>query len=424
MAPKRKHLQTPSGAYDKNFEQKMNQHNMWITPLHKTHVKPNNHDHIKRIMEAELPPDLVTELRLQYLDFIERNDKGSQEALFGFAIPTIQGEVDGPYERNRLFNNMCLGHSFKDAKPDHFEGVDPRHISSEVAVSLSKMIIPTNTRPTKDPAAPNYFLEVKVVNQDANVARLQAAHDGILGARAMYSLQNYRRQPPITDGNAYTFSVTYQPFMLTIYAIHITASRDGTRLRYNVTEIDSHSMKKEEDFIKGVTACRNIRALAKKFRRRFVKEANKRAPSSASQSFSTSGGISDLSETDPEESTDSEVDAEASGSGHRKGSKSYKNNRGPESAKLQETVGMSPIEESVAEDTDSAEEEEDAGSSEDESDEEQEPADASINMSFLSAPIPPFATGGYHLRSRKRREEVPDDSPRERQRRKKIVWKG
>ncbi|KUI66457.1 hypothetical protein VM1G_02508 [Cytospora mali] len=408
----------------------MNQHNMWITPLHKTNVKPNNHDEIKRIMEAELPPDLVSELRLQYTDFIRKNDKGSQEALFGSAIPTIQGEVDGPYERNRLFNNMSLGDSFKDAKPDHFEGVDPRHISLEVAVSLSKAIIPTNTRPTKDPAAPNYFLEVKVANQDGSVARLQAAHDGILGARAMYSLQNYRRETQITDGNAYTFSVTYQPFMLTIYAIHITASRDG-RLRYNVTEIDSHSMKKEEDFIKGVTACRNIRALAKKFRRRFVKEANERAPNSISQSFSTSDGMSDLSQTDSEGSTDLEIDAGASGSGHRKGSKPSNNNRGPRATQLQETVGMSPIEESVDENTESAEGGEDAESSEDESDdeadagdqepgEEQEPADASINMSFLSAPIPPFATGSHRLRNRRRLEESPDDSPRKRRRQREI----
>ncbi|ROV90136.1 hypothetical protein VPNG_09804 [Cytospora leucostoma] len=307
MAPKRDESESemvvkPSGPYDPNYEQYLNDHNTWFASADDG-TKPDNYDYIIQRLGVPRSPDLLTELSNQHKDFINKNDTGSQETLFDNVIPTIQGPSEGVYARNRRFYNMRLADTFSDAQPDFYEGVHPKDIHAEVKRTLSKRIIPTRARGTKDPAAPNYFFEAKAPSQYTEVARMQAGIAGVLGARGLHSLQNYRKgtEEPVYDGNAYTFSVTYVNFVLTIYATYLTApSRDIDRPQYIVTEINQYWLRNKSLFLEGVTACRNLRDLAKEFREKFVNEANGRAKKPARQTRSThaAGDLPDLPEED------------------------------------------------------------------------------------------------------------------------------
>ncbi|KAK7739656.1 hypothetical protein SLS53_005623 [Cytospora paraplurivora] len=307
MAPKRdkgksKEVTKRSGPYDPNYEQYLNDHDTWFASADDG-TKPDNYDYTIQRLEVPSSPDLLTELSDQHKDFIKKNDTGSQETLFDSVIPTIQGPSDGLYARNRRFYNMRLGDTISDAQPDYYEGVHPKDIHAEVKRTLSKRIIPTNARGTKDPAAPNYFFEAKAPNQYTEDARMQAGIAGVLGARGLHSLQNYCKgtKKPVYDGNAYTFSVTYVKFELTIYATYLTApSQDIDRPQYTVTEINQYWLKNKSLFLEGVTACRNLRNLAREFREKFVNEANERVKKPTRQTRSThaTGDLPDLSEED------------------------------------------------------------------------------------------------------------------------------
>lgn len=298
------------GPYDHNFEQKLNDHNIWLIPLYED-TMPANHEFLKERLKATRPSDSTTELSILHKDFLKKNDSagGSQDSLFDSVIRTIQGNVDCPFARNRLFNNMRLGVPFKDARPDHYEGVHPNDVCYDVRKELSAMIIPTTTRTTKDPAAPNYFLEVKTPNLSGEIARMQACHSGILGARGIHRLQNFRSQPQLYDGNAYTFSVIYHNLTLTIFATYLTPpSRVGEKERYDITEVESYYFKREGDFVDGVIACRNIRDLAKEFREKFVREANERAIRTVTQALSISSNANDESDEEPMRSARADQD--------------------------------------------------------------------------------------------------------------------
>ncbi|KAK3943177.1 hypothetical protein QBC46DRAFT_307935 [Diplogelasinospora grovesii] len=110
-----------------------------------------------------------------------------------------------------------------DLKPDYYDGAAFKDIDKSVVEDLYKLIIPSQVKEAQRPAAPNFFLEGKSANGSKAVMDRQACHDGAHGARAMHSLQNYGRKVPIYDGNAYTFTSTYMPDLLQVFAHHVTA---------------------------------------------------------------------------------------------------------------------------------------------------------------------------------------------------------
>ena len=165
----------------------------------------------------------------------------------------------------------------KNAKPDYFEGIKPMNIEPEVKEDLSEMIIPNVVTALTGPAAPNFFLELKTENLRGSVVRLQSAMDGVLGARCMHSLQNYRMERPIYDGNAYTFSVSYFRNELRIYAILVKPpSGNSSKPRYEALQLECFLMESEDKFLPAINAYRNIRDLAEEYRIRFLEDANSR----------------------------------------------------------------------------------------------------------------------------------------------------
>ncbi|KAI0427387.1 hypothetical protein F5Y09DRAFT_33451 [Xylaria sp. FL1042] len=141
------------------------------------------------------------------------------------------------------------------------------------------LLVPT--KHPRAPVAPNFFLEVKRENGDPAVMRREACYDAAYGVRAMHYLQNYGQKMPVYDGNAYTFSSTYHSgtSSLVLYAHYSTPPPAvGDRPEYNMTRIRGFDLANDhEGFVTAVTALRNIRDLAKRYRGDIIDAANLRA---------------------------------------------------------------------------------------------------------------------------------------------------
>ncbi len=194
-------------------------------------------------------------------------------------LPVIAGNSDMPSEENLRFTNLhsITEQTTVDVQPDFFDGARPGDVHKEVRTKLNKTVVPT--KHSNAPIAPNFFVEVKAPTGVPIVAQRQALHDGACGARAMHSLQNYGRDEPVYDDIAYTYSSTYQDGYLRMYAHHATApTTPRGRPEYHMSEIKGFAIASDrETFVRGVTAFRNARDLAKDHRDEFIEEANARA---------------------------------------------------------------------------------------------------------------------------------------------------
>ncbi|KAH7304977.1 hypothetical protein B0I35DRAFT_444555 [Stachybotrys elegans] len=215
--------------------------------------------------------------------------------------PPISTEPSG---RNTAFGNLepLTDGAITPAKPDIYYGSIPQRLSQTVRDKIGEYIVPSTMH--SKPLAPNFFVEAKGPDGSSAVLHRQACYDGAVGSRGMHSLQNYGREQPQYDGRAYVFSSTYQHGILRMYAHHPTAPKtDGMSPRYHMTKVGTWVMNEERgDFVRGATALRNARDLAKQHRDNFIQAANSRA--SATSPHSTDEDDED------DESTDEFVDCE------------------------------------------------------------------------------------------------------------------
>ena len=94
---------------------------------------------------------------------------------------------------------------------------------------------------------------------------------GLLGARAMHSLENYRRHEPEHDGNMKSYSSTYHPATGTLQLFrppHDGATRPSrtSRVSYDSDSVVRYDTIMSERFREGATAFRNLRELAESTR--------------------------------------------------------------------------------------------------------------------------------------------------------------
>ncbi|KAI4599636.1 hypothetical protein KJ359_001733 [Pestalotiopsis sp. 9143b] len=164
-------------------------------------------------------------------------------------------------------------------KPDFFDGAQASAVCPNVRNELSTLIMPTKHAGV--PTVPNFFLEAKTPGGGANVAVRQAGTDGAYGARAMHALQNYGKDEPEYDGNAYAFSSTYHAGTgtLAIHAHHVTAPLAGEeRPEYHMNQMKAYAVTSDlESIANGAGAFRNTRDMAQGYRDQFTEEANARA---------------------------------------------------------------------------------------------------------------------------------------------------
>ncbi|KAH6866098.1 hypothetical protein B0T10DRAFT_75066 [Thelonectria olida] len=78
-----------------------------------------------------------------------------------------------------------------------------RHLlDRSIRHEVSGHIIPSTME--DKPMAPNFFLKVRGPDGSTAVATRQARYDGTMAYRGIHSLQNYSREEPQYDGQAYT----------------------------------------------------------------------------------------------------------------------------------------------------------------------------------------------------------------------------
>ena len=230
----------------------------------------------------------------QFESFTDLNERATGETrAMADVFTIIEGKgrhkyySDGP---NHPFNHLKpLGEYLPRPQPDTYDGALPAQIDRRVRQGIGRHIVPCND--SSRPAAPNFFCEGKGASARPDVAKLQACHDGAVGARAMHSLQNYEAHEPQFDGNAYSYSSTYHPGTATLqlYGHHMTAPEaPGGRPQYHTTQLGGYHMThNSERFREGATAFRNLRDHAESHRSSFIAEVNSVARHAPAPSPST-----------------------------------------------------------------------------------------------------------------------------------------
>ncbi|KAH7019913.1 hypothetical protein EDB80DRAFT_701793 [Ilyonectria destructans] len=314
-----------TSVYDDNFQYHLIRHGVYPVgeknPAGHRSPAPGNLDQVRRNLSASrasIPEPECSESEFQ--DFKDTNMGLSLESdVMKRVIPGIEGKSKIPQWTDLEFTNFKSLTFEKTAapKPDSYDGVLRQEIHSQVQLDLNSIIMPSRTR-LKAPAAPNFFLQAKGEDGTWKVARRQVCLDGAMGARAMHSLQNYGEAEPMYDGNAYTYSTAYYDCVLEVYAHHITApTPDSEGPEYHMTLLDVIPMHLSyETFVKGVTAFRNARDMAKKHRDNFVKMANSRASQAEAEG---EAALEELGDANVDHSDSVSSDEHTSPDGHGQG---------------------------------------------------------------------------------------------------------
>ncbi|KAG6005049.1 hypothetical protein E4U21_000505 [Claviceps maximensis] len=227
-------------------------------------------------------------------------------------LPAILGPSHDshPLARNAAFGNLeaLTDGTITPVKPDIYYGALSQQLIKSVRDEIGHHIMPSTTHDR--PLAPNFFVEIEDPDGSAAVAMRQANYDGAVGARAMQSLHNYRRDPSEYDGHAHTFTSIYHDGSLKLYAHRVTAPADvGGRPMYHMTQLRAYAMTNDRtSFAEGASAFRNARDFAKQKRDLFIRIANSRASQRANAA--AQDGLSLTEQSNADESADEFVDCE------------------------------------------------------------------------------------------------------------------
>ncbi|OAA63584.1 hypothetical protein SPI_03747 [Niveomyces insectorum RCEF 264] len=287
-----------SMPYDRNFDVHLRDHSVRGVL---TSQMPVNLASIKEeLSQPHSSLSLATFSEADFQRFCYNNDLATLEQdVVATVIPAILGVGDAggaaasSAVRNMPFGNMLplTDGTIVAAKPDFYYGAPPEALAKAVRTALDGYIMPSTIQGR--PLVPNFFLKVKGPHGLGAVGALQVRYDGSLGARAMHRLQAYGNgeldgggggssEAELTyDGQAYTFSACYfsSTGSLILYSHHLTTPRQPTgRATYHMKRLGVFALINDrQSFLRGVTAFRNARDLAKRHRDRFIHAANMKA---------------------------------------------------------------------------------------------------------------------------------------------------
>ncbi|KAK5188681.1 hypothetical protein LTR47_011433 [Exophiala xenobiotica] len=263
---------TKTTPYSGNFEQKLIDNgiypDLYEHPHGRLSQKLANLSDIQaaqRVPRGSLSPSRFTDKHFEAFQRANARALGETTGMYN-VLPFIAGdETTHRFEMGLpLSNPKPFDKDLSDPKPDVYHGAPLSTIHPRVRTDLGPYIIPS-TADTTRPAAPNFFVEGKSAQGRPNVAKRQILIDGAIGARAMHELQNYKAEEPRYDNIARSFSATYQDGHIQTYATHITAPlTSGREPEYHTTQTKGFALTSDkETFVKGATAYRNDRDLAK-----------------------------------------------------------------------------------------------------------------------------------------------------------------
>ncbi|KAH6955694.1 hypothetical protein BKA56DRAFT_234345 [Ilyonectria sp. MPI-CAGE-AT-0026] len=279
-----------SSAYDKDFEQHIIDHNIYTnnlksTPKSGTDLRPPSGERTRRSLSPSRFSDGAFKAFQKEHDKVNPKGDVMREIIpvMREIIPVISGDANIPNSGDVAFNNLdsITDGTTVAAKPDFYDGAHLEDIDPAVENNLDGLIIPSTSNHGRHPVAPNMFLEAESRRAGPEVLQRQACLVGAYGARAMLALQNYGEEEPQYDGNAYAYSSTYHAGTgtLKLYAHHVTApTTEAGRPEYHMTHLRTFGMiDTREAFVRGATAFRNTRDLAKRHRDNLIQAANARA---------------------------------------------------------------------------------------------------------------------------------------------------
>lgn len=305
-----------SSAYDPNFEQLLIDNGAFPDeydyPNHEDPGLPENWDEINtytKIERRSLSPSLFSPEDFQKFRRTNARALGEKKVASSI-VPIIRGNAEIPYEEDRPFVNL---EPFADglvvAQPDFYDGSQPARVNRRIRTELGPYIVPSAQ--DHAPILPNFLLEVKGADGSPAVAKRQASHNGVLGARAMHLIQSYRNGR-LYDNKAYTITSTYQDGQLKMYTMHPTHSNSSQRdTDYHMILLGGWSLiGSERSFREGVGAFRNLRDWAKEQREHFIQNANSKLTNETDLSQSAAARIERSYVTPASESRDSDTSAD------------------------------------------------------------------------------------------------------------------
>ena len=278
-----------SSAYDAGFAQSMIDNNMYPDEYEfddgRHAPRPGNYKAIMDRMHQPRPslsPSRCGDEHFRQFKRVNAHARDEKDMMAN-VVPIITGPSTAGHlqAQNKAYTNMAPmapGH-FTRPQPDLYYGSRPSEIDPRVRQDLDGMIIPSNDK--HYPAVPNFFVEVKGPDGSAAVVRRQVGFVGAIGARGMHALQSYSQSEREYNGNAHSFSSTYNDGTLKMYTHHLESPvAPGGQPQSYMTQLNSHAMTgNPETFRQGIQNFRNLRDLAKDDRTQAITRANEKARS-------------------------------------------------------------------------------------------------------------------------------------------------
>ena len=274
-----------TSAYDPAFKQHLIDHGVYPEGYGglRNVQEPDNWEEIHArlaVPRASLSPSRFS--REEFWDFKEKNEDAlTEETVMSKAFPIIAGTAKIPSQQNLIFGNLkdLTDGSITKAKPDFYDGTLPAELHKQIRADLGPYIVPSKN--TSAPCVPNFFTEGKGANASPAVCKLQALHDGALGARGVHELRSFIDGEASYNNDAYTITSTYHggTGALKLYTVHPTLSTNPDRvIEFCMTQLNGWDMTGNANtFRQGASALRNARDWAQEERKKLIAAANRRA---------------------------------------------------------------------------------------------------------------------------------------------------
>ncbi|KAI9782238.1 MAG: hypothetical protein M1839_005352 [Geoglossum umbratile] len=298
---------------DANYQQRLIDSGIYplghLLPNGRRPPLPPNWKEIKRRLakrRSSISPSRFSKKR--HRNFVREDEKAFNEDDVKDSIIPVMLKAAGAFRRakkNILFMNIApIAPHISQAKPDYYYGARPGqiHLSVRNDEQLSKHITPS--KHTHLPVVPNFSLEAKGPHGTTAEALLQACHNGVVGARAVHSLNTYGQDQPIYNNDLYAISSFYLGGVLKMYG-HSVAQPNGrgTQPEYCMHKLGGWEMTSNRDtFLKGVTVFKNAMDLTKEYRDVAIAHANEHA-TDREENIDDEESAEDKEGTEDEEST-------------------------------------------------------------------------------------------------------------------------
>ena len=213
---------TTTGPYDQNFEILLYNGGVYIDDAVLPNIEPadlpKNSDDIGEMIYSPRrdmqgwTKDLWTEFKVKDKAAVTEKERMKlMKHIDGYKLDDAVAGQNHPFSQ---FASIVPAVPIS-GQPDQYYGARSTRINPDISDTLAIYIVPMFVPGC--PILTNYFLEVKGPQGRERVARRQAVHCGVLGARAMLILQSWTAYGtttitgrPIEDDRCYTITSTYE----------------------------------------------------------------------------------------------------------------------------------------------------------------------------------------------------------------------